>query len=47
VNDDGAVNITDPVVLLSHLFQRGGAPAAPYPSRGLDPTGDDLGCDRR
>ncbi len=38
VNDDGRVNITDPIVVLRFLFQAGESPAAPFQSCGPDPT---------
>jgi hypothetical protein len=43
-NDDGTLNITDPVQVLNHLFLGGRAPARPYPAAGADPTTDGLGC---
>ena len=43
-NDDGAVQITDAVFLLGHLFSGTAAPPEPYPARGLDPTPDGLPC---
>lgn len=51
-NDDGALNLTDAVAILVHLFA--GAPAPPAPGAlacGTDPTLDDLaecvaGCRR-
>ena len=43
-NDDGAVDIADPVFLLSHLFSGGPEPSAPFAACGLDPTPDALGC---
>jgi hypothetical protein len=43
-NDDGAVDITDPVFLLLYLFGGGGAPPPPFPSEGTDPTGDAVVC---
>ena len=45
-DDNGALQITDPIYVLDYLF-RGGLPiAAPYPSAGADPTEDTLGCER-
>ncbi|MEM7260700.1 MAG: hypothetical protein AAF488_01830 [Planctomycetota bacterium] len=47
-NDNGAVEVTDAVLLLGYLFLDGPAPAAPFPAVGFDPTpvGDDgLPCD--
>lgn len=44
-NDDGAVQLTDAIVILDSLFGGTGALPAPYPSCGVDPTVDSLGCD--
>ena len=44
IDDDGNVNLSDVVRLLDYLFHAGEAPAAPFPERGADPTGDGLGC---
>ena len=46
-NDDGTVNISDPIGLLNFLFASGAAPAAPYPTAGTDPAlpPDDLDCE--
>ncbi|MCZ6794386.1 MAG: hypothetical protein O7J95_12315 [Planctomycetota bacterium] len=44
-NDDGDLNLTDAVFILDHLFRGGGAPPAPFPQPGLDPTDDPLGCE--
>jgi hypothetical protein len=44
-NDDGKVNIADPLRLLGFLF--GGQPDLPLPSNntcGIDPTVDELDC---
>lgn len=46
-NDDGALNISDPITLLARLFAA--APSLPAPSDltiGPDPTADALGCER-
>src|SRR4030095_9478262 len=43
-NDDGGVDISDAVWLLSHLFLGGPRPSAPFGICGLDPTPDGLGC---
>jgi len=44
-NDDGAVNLSDPLYLLNHLFRQGPAPPPPGLSAcGMDPTPDALGC---
>ena len=42
VDDDGRVNITDPIVILRYQFQGGPAPAEPFASCGEDPTPLDL-----
>ncbi len=45
INDDGAVDISDPIYLLQYLFVSGPPPAPPFPDLGEDPTtGDSLGC---
>jgi spore coat protein CotH len=43
-NDDGEVNISDPIFLLFYLFEGGPEPASPFPGPGVDPTGDGLLC---
>lgn len=43
-NDDGAMNIADPVYTLTYLFSVGPPPPLPWPSAGVDPTADALGC---
>jgi hypothetical protein len=43
VNDDGTLNISDPITLLLHLFVGGGPLPAPADC-GPDPTSDSLGC---
>ena len=43
-NDDGAVNIGDPIHWLTFAFLGGSQPPPPYPSAGVDPSGDLLGC---
>ena len=43
-NDDGSVNVTDVVHLLSILFRSGPALPAPFMECGLDPTADELSC---
>ncbi len=45
VNDDGAVDIGDAVYLLAYLFASGPEPPAPFFSKGVDTTGDSLGCE--
>ena len=45
INDDGSIDISDPIYLLYHLFL--GGPAVPPPTGeacGLDPTDDSLSC---
>ena len=44
-DDNGALEITDAVYLLSFLFLGGPAPEQPFPSCGPDPTIDDLTCE--
>ena len=44
MDDNGLLNITDPVYLLGSLFLGGPAPPEPYPSCGKDTTPDLLGC---
>ncbi|MEM7165061.1 MAG: putative Ig domain-containing protein [Planctomycetota bacterium] len=44
MNDDGALNLIDPINQLFALFQSGPPPASPYPNCGTDPTPDMLGC---
>lgn len=44
-NDDGALNIADPVQLLGHLFSGAGELPLPGGTCGGDPTVDSLGCD--
>ena len=43
-NDDGALDISDPVALLAYLFGSLTLPA-PGENCGADPTTDTLGCD--
>ena len=45
VNDDGSINIVDPIFQLVFLFAGGQSPMAPYPFCGSDPTSDSLNCD--
>ena len=42
VNDDGDLNVSDTIYLLSYLFGGGAPVPAPYPSCG---AADRLGCD--
>lgn len=44
VNDDGMVNLSDPIDLFEFLYQGSNPPPAPYPSAGSDPTADGLDC---
>ena len=44
VDDSGRVNITDFGYLLEYLNNEHDIPA-PFPSAGVDPTPDDLGCE--
>ncbi len=43
-DDSGALNVTDATVILNYLFKSGAAPAAPFPTKGADPTADGVGC---
>ena len=43
-NDNGALEISDGIHLLAHLFQAGPAPAEPFGACGVDPTADSLTC---
>lgn len=45
VNDDGFVDISDPIALFAYLFAGGLAPPAPCSCEGPDPTPDRLGCE--
>ena len=44
VNDDGRIDLGDPVRLLNYLYLDGPPPEAPFPFPGPDPTPDDLEC---
>lgn len=44
VNDDGVLNLKDPLWLLVFLFLDGPPPPSPFPGLGPDPTPDMLGC---
>ncbi|HAK96568.1 MAG TPA: hypothetical protein DCM87_16655 [Planctomycetes bacterium] len=47
VNDNGRIDIADPIYLLMYLFAAGRPPASPFPQAGADLTPwDDLGCAR-
>ena len=44
-NDDGILDISDPVYLLFYLFIANSPPPPPFPEAGNDPTfRDNLGC---
>ena len=43
-NDDGDVNLADPIFELAFLFTGGPAPMAPFLACGDDPTADTIGC---
>jgi arabinan endo-1,5-alpha-L-arabinosidase len=43
-NDDGKVDLSDPIFTLNFLFRSGQFIPQPFPSAGLDPTADALGC---
>jgi len=43
VNDDGAIDISDPIALLGYLFGSSSLPA-PGESCGIDPTPDSITC---
>ena len=44
-NDDGEINIGDPILMLRSLFQGTARISAPYPRAGYDRTPDELDCD--
>lgn len=44
-NDDGGLNIIDPITMILFLFLDGPALPFPFPGCGLDPTADDLDCE--
>lgn len=46
VNDDGSIDISDATYLLSYLFRGGPMPSLPYSEAGVDPTLDELICER-
>jgi hypothetical protein len=46
VDDDREVTITDGVYCLNFLFGNGKSPVEPFERCGIDPTIDDLSCDR-
>lgn len=43
-NDDGTVDISDPVYVLNFLFLGGAPPKSPYPHCGRDDTDDKESC---
>lgn len=43
-NDDGRIDLGDPVRLLNYLYLAGPPPLPPFPFPGPDPTPDDLEC---
>ncbi len=45
VNDDGALDNTDPIYLLNFLYLNGAAPPAPFPSAGEDLDADAHTCE--
>lgn len=45
VNDDGRIDISDPVYLVRFLVQGGPMPLPPFSYCDRDPTADSLGCD--
>jgi hypothetical protein len=46
-NDDGKIDIADPIATLTTLFLAGGRLPEPNGTPGLDPTPDALTCHRR
>jgi hypothetical protein len=45
-NDDGRLDVSDPLFFLAYLFARGDAPPPPGVKQpDIDPTADDLGCE--
>jgi len=44
VNDDGAIDISDPIYEIDYLFRAGPEPTAPFPQCGPDSTEDELNC---
>jgi hypothetical protein len=45
-NDDGFMDVSDPIYLLDYLLTGGAAPPPPFPGCGVDPTADEIGCER-
>ena len=44
-NDDGRINVSDPIATLMFLFLGGSPPPEPFEEPGFDPTDDALGCE--
>ena len=44
-DDDGGLNLSDPVRILLHLFGGEGSLPEPFEICGVDPTPDDLSCE--
>jgi len=44
-NDDGSVDVGDPIFLLFYLFEAEAEPPSPFPFCDVDPTVDPLGCE--
>ena len=44
-NDDGGLDVSDPIFTLHFLFADGAPPAPPFPLCGVDPTIDGIGCE--
>ncbi len=45
-NDDGALDTTDGIHVISYVFLNGAPPAPPFPDCGEDPTDDEWTCNR-
>lgn len=45
LDDDGSLQLTDPIRQLNFLFMTGAVPASPYPKCGPDPTVEELSCE--
>ena len=43
-NDDGAVDLSDAITVLGHLFMGASPIPPPFPGCAEDETADDLGC---
>jgi hypothetical protein len=44
-NDDGILDVSDPIALLGYLFLGQREPPPPFESCGIDPTADELTCE--